>query len=261
MREKKLRAGYFLLREKSSLKRELLFTKAVSLGIFICFSVLRASFFPLKIDFFGFEAQSSVLMLPAAAGTAVLLFFCFSRSLYFSGRLYSMQDGEFPKPYTLLKSGTVLRFIALSLIKKSLGFLWLLFFLAPAGCVGMLIFRAFSVGGNIQRTMLFALLGAVILLGVTGYGFYFYVSGRYILSELLFIRNPRQNPLEILKSSACFTGSCLGHIALFRLRSILGRGTVTGRMLSAVYCSDLFYNRKFYKSYGVFSPVTFPEPS
>ncbi len=261
MRERKIRAGYFLLREKSSLRREQLFIRVISLGIFVCFWVLRASFFSGEINFFGFEAKRNVLMLPAFAGTAVLLYFYFSHRLHFSGRLYSIQDSEFPKPFTLLKFGTVVRFMAFSLIMRCLSLLWLLFFLSPAGCVAVLIFRSFAVGGSIQRLMFFTLIAAFILLLIMGYGFYFYISGRYFLSELLFIRCPGQNPFEILKNSAGFTNEVLSEISFFRLRSIFGRGSVRGKMLSVLYCSDLFYNRRFYENYGIFRSTTFPEPS
>lgn len=261
MRERKIRARQILLREKSALKRELLFLRAVSFGIFVCFSVFRASFFTKDINFFGFIVKNTVIMIPAAAGTLVLLYFYFSHRLYFSGRIYGIQNSEFPKPHTLLKISTVLRYIAFLLIRKSRDFLWLLFFLAPALSVGVLVFRTFAVGGNIQRMMFFSLIAAFFLLAVIGFGFYFYVSGRYFLSELLFLRCTGQSPFEIQKNSAVFTTDNLSSIAFFRIRCLFTRGSVKGKMLHALFCSDLFYGRKFYKNYRGFRAVTFPEPS
>ncbi len=261
MREIKMRAEYIMITEKRPLKREMLLMRGTALGIFICLAVLCVSFTLGEFYFYGFEFQRKILMLPSASGVLVLSYFYFSQRLYFAGKLFYLSGEYTEEPASLIRVSTVLRYALFVLREKTVNALWLTFFLMPSRLLGIVIIRTFIETGNMQRVMFFTLITAFLLLTVIGLLFYFYLSGRYFLSELLFIRCPKQNGFEIMKNSSLLTRDNLWKIMLFRIRSFFGKGGATGKMRRALFSSDLFSDRKFYKKYGLVRPVTFPEPS
>jgi len=125
------------------------------------------------------------------------------------------------------------------------------FFLLPSRLILVIIYRTLYETGNIQRVMLLTLISAFIALTAVGLFFSFYLSGRYYISDLLFIRCQRQKPSEIMKNSALLTTDSLREIMLFRIRNLFSRGGVTGKMRCAIFSRELFSDRKFYKNYGL----------
>lgn len=249
MSEIKLRAEYLMLEGRKEMKREMLLLRLIPSGIFICLGVGLSSLF----------SGGVLLFLLSLAGGIILTFFFFSERLYLTGRLYSLSGDITEDAFSFMKASSVLRYAVFVLTGWAVKFLWFNFFLLPSRLAGLIILRTITETGNIQRVMLFTLLGAMIVLGAVGWGFYFYLSGRYFLGELLFIRCPGQSPIEILKSSALLTAGDLGGVMLFRIKSLFLRGGAYGRMRGAVFSSDLFSDRKFYKEYGLVKPFTFPE--
>ena len=261
MRERKIRAGYVLLRERASLRRELLFIKLLYLCIFICALMLRGCVFSGDGYFSGAFPIRGILMISSALGGLAFVYFYFAHRLYFSGRIYGLGSREISEPGTLMRFGAVVRFIVLWGTIRLIKLLWLMFFMSPAVFLLFLVLRTLLVGGEIQRMMLYSLIAVSLILSAVGAGFYFYVSGRYYLVELLFVRNPRQNVLEAVKSSGVFTGKSLFRTALFRIRCALRGGGVYGRMLRAVYCCELFYGKDYFSKEKARGGFTFPEPS
>jgi hypothetical protein len=250
MGEIKLRAGYLMLKNRKEIKREMLFIKLMLAGIVFCLAGGMSFLLSGKL----------LLFLLSLAGGILLSFFYFSGRLYLAGKLYSLSGEMSEEPSWLIRFSSVLRYAVFVLREASVKFLWLNFFLLPSRFAGLIILRTLMLTGNIQRIMLFALLAAFVLLSLGGWCFYFYTSGRYFLGELLFVRCPKQKPSEILKSSALLTAGSLPGVMLFRIRNLFSRGGAYGRMRSALFSSDLFSDRKFYKNYGLKKPFTFPEP-
>lgn len=261
MREIKLRAEYIMVAEKRALKKEMLLLKGAALGIIICLGVFIVSFTSGEIYFYGFYFGRKILMIPCIFGISVLSWFYFSERLYFTGRLFYLSGESTEDPSFFVRFGTVLRYALFVIWEKTVSFMWLNFFLLPSRFVGIIIIRTFSETGNMQRVMLITLVSAFALLSAVGLAFYFYLSGRYFLSELLFIRCPKQNVFEILKNSSLLTRDSLTRIMLFKIGRLFGKRGITGKMRRALYASDLFSDRKFYRNYGLIKPVTYPEPS
>ena len=248
MCETALRARVLMLKGGKGLRREMLLIRLIKAGILICLAMGLSSFY----------VKRWLLCLPSFGGALLLLFFYFAERLYLTARLYSLSGDITEEPCRFMRFSLVLRYALFSALQGTVKFMWLNFFLMPSRFVGLIILRTLSETGNIQRVMLFALMGAFIALSVAGWGFYFYLSGRYFQGELLFVRCPVQNAAEILKSSALLSAKSLGGIMLFRIRNAFLRGGVYGRMKGALYASDLFCDRKFYKKYGILRPLTFP---
>ena len=98
--------------------------------------------------------------------------------------------------------------------------------------------------------MLYAMLAAFSVLLVIGTAFFSVVSGRYFICTLLFIRNPKQKISEIVKTSAEFTCDRLFAVLYYRL-SILSKGKIYGKCMSAFLMSEIFFERKYYKGLGI----------
>ncbi len=246
MREINLRAEYILLKFKSELKREGLLSRVTAIGIFVCAGVLLSAFY-----------GNIFLALPSAAGGILLLYFYFAQRLYLSER-FAFLAGE-REALRTVRISRVLRFALFKLYAGTVRFLWLNFFLLPSRITAVIIIRTLYMTGNIQRVMLITLVFATLILCAVGLIFYFYMSGRYFLSELLFVRCPKQKPSELLKSSALLTKGRLTEIMLFRIRNTFFAGGVKRKMRCALSAFDVFSDRKFCKSYGLVSPFTFRE--
>ena len=245
MREINMRAEHILLENKRELRREMLFLRVTGFGIFVCAGGAAAGL-----------AGNKLLILPGLAGGAALLYYYLAGGLFISGRSFSLAgEGAEELP---LRQTLVLRFARFCAVRSLVKFLWLNFFLMPARLIGMIAVRTLSETGNIQRVMLMTLAGAFVLLCAVGSGFYFYLSGRFYLSELLFLRCPGQRVGELLKNSALLSSGRLTEIMLFRIRNAFWAGRVRRKIRGAIFSYDLFSDRKFYKRYGL---VTFREPS
>ncbi|MBO5397154.1 MAG: hypothetical protein J6A97_09765 [Clostridia bacterium] len=238
MREIRLRAEYIILKHKRELRRETLLMRMIIPGIFVCLGAGASAFF-----------GNGVLLLPSAAGVCLLLYFYFAQRLFLTGRyiFLSGERGEVP----LIRFSSVMRFALFRITAGTRKLLRLSFFLLPSRLILVIIYRTLYETGNIQRVMLLTLISAFIVLTAVGLFFSFYLSGRYYISDLLFIRCQRQKPSEIMKNSALLTTDSLREIMLFRIRNLFSRGGVTGKMRCAIFSRDLFSDRKFYKNYGL----------
>ena len=243
MREIKLRAEYLLLKAGKEIRREILLMRAEILGMLLCTGALFSG---------------KMLILPALAGLIALLYFYFAGQLYLSGKYYYLTGEISEEPF--IRFSLVLRYIRLRCLQGLWGLFWLNFFLLPSRITGLIIVRTLAVTGNIERVMLITLLSAFVILGIIGTGFYSYLRGSGCLAELLFLRCPNQSPRELLRSSCLITAERLSVIMLFRVGSFFGKRGAAGRLRRAVFISDLFSDRRFYKNYGLVRPVTFPEP-
>ncbi len=247
MREIKLRAEYIMLKNKRELRREMLLLRITALGIFVCMGAGVAAF-----------SENKVLLLPSAFGGILFLYFYFAQKLFLTGKFVflSGETGEMP----LIRFSSVLRFAVFKVTEGLVKLLWLNFFLLPSRLAAVIIIRTLYETGNIQRVMLLTLITAFLMLNAVGLFFYFYLSGRFYLSDLLFIRCPGQRAFEILKNSALLTSDSLREIMLFRIRNVFSKGGATGKMRCVLFSRDLFSDRRFYKNYGLIKPLTFPEP-
>lgn len=246
MREIKLRAEYIMLRYKKELKRETLLMRMIIPGIFVCIGAGVSAFY-----------GNGLLLLPSCVGVCLLLYFYFAQRLFLTGRyiFLSGERGEVP----LIRLSSVMRFAVFKLREGAVKLLWFNFFLLPSRIVLLIIVRTLYETGNIQRVMLLTLISAFLVLSAVGIFFGFYLSGRYYIADLLFIRCQRQKASEILKNSALLTSGSLREIMLFRIRNLFARGGVTGKMRCALFSRDLFSDRRFYKNYGLIKPLAFPE--
>lgn len=248
MGEISIRTENILRCYKCELRREGLMVRVTAYGILVCAGMLLSSFYGNKM-----------LLLPSAFGIAVLLYFYLSERLFLSGRMFCLSGESETAP--AVRFFTVMRFALFKVAEGIVKLLWLNFFLLPSRIMAVIVIRTLYETGNIQRAMLFTLITAFMLLSTVGICFYFYLSGRYFLAELLFLRCPGQSPFEILKNSALLTSAGLTRIMLFRIRNALCTGKVKRKMRCALYAGDLFSDRKFYKNYGLVRPLTSREPS
>ena len=254
MSERGRRAKYILVTEKGALKRERLLMNGIFSGLFLSRAVFTASFFREEVYFFGYSLKTEILSVISAAAFFILLYFYYAHRLYFSGRLFYLADQSFDEPQRLMKPLVILRYGVFCAVKAGVKLFWTVFFLFPSGFILAVIVRAFALTGNMQRVMFFALSGAVLLLFIAGLYFFLRVRTRYFMAELLFIRNPRQSPLQLLRNSAAFAergfpgrrGAAVyyGHL----------RRSIYSRLVLALFLSDNFFEREYYRSYGIFQP-------
>ena len=247
MREINLRAEHILLEHKREIRREILFVRIVLLGAVLCAGAGACALY-----------GNAFIILPAVFGGALFIYTCFAEGIFLAGRLYYLSGNGEAEP--LIRVKLVMRFARFKVTEGLVKFIWLNFFLLPSRIAGLIIIRTLYVTGNIQRVMLLTLIAAFFVLGAAGLIFYFYLSGRYFLSELLFLRCPGQKPREIIKNSALLSSGRLREIIFFRIRNALSYAWVKRKIRSAVFACDLFSDRGFYKNYGLVSPLTFREP-
>ena len=244
MGEINLRAAYLLIGSRGEIRREMLLMRGAVFGIFVCACALLSR---------------KMLILPSLAGLILFSYFYFAERLYISGKIYFLSGEITDSPSSLMRFSVVIRYIRLKITVWGVKLLWLNFFMLPSRIIGVIIIRTLYMTGNIQRVMLYTLILAFFVLTLIGLLYYLYLSGRYCLSELLFVRSTMQRPLEILRSSAIFTEKELFHIMFFGIKSTF-TGRVTAEMRRALFCSGIFSDRKFYKNYGIMRPLTFREP-
>ncbi len=189
-------------------------------------------------------------------GAIFLAFFYFAARLYFSALVFYIGDRAFLLPADFMKFSSVMKYTACLLTVLLLKSLWRILFFAPSAVISFLIIRTLEVHGSISAYTLSGLLVTLVLLWLTGLCFYTLVRGRYILCELLFIRNPRQSIREIIKGSV--RASQKGPFALTLLA--LRRGlcfTVLGRCVWSLLLQDVFSEKKYYKRLGLSESGTY----
>ena len=251
MFEIKMKTRYILHRRRLLLCRRLFSLFVSAAGCVICLLTGTAFFFVREAVITESIRLSPVVINICAFVAAVLFFyFHFSERLFFNAQIFHFADKSFSLPENYCSPFVVGKYMALSVTVFLLKSLWAIFFYLPSVFVFFVIVRTLEVGGQMPEMMLYAMLSAFVALLLSGSVFFTVVSGRYFISTLLFLRNPRQRIREIIKTSAEFTCDRLITVLYYRL-SILTKGKIYGKCMSVFLMSDIFYERKYYRTIGI----------
>lgn len=242
----KMNARYIVHGGKSRLKK-VYFEKALAAcGFIVCFLAVAGIIVGRENYLFRYFPFSPAVMA-AVTAIAGLLFFYFFQALrlYFLSLVFYLSDDTFSSPAGFMKASFVLKFFACRLFVRGLKLLWSALFFSPSLLLFVLIFRTFAVRGAMTGVMLYTLFSAALLLFATGLAFYLFVCGRFLLCELLFIRNPRQSIREIVRTSVGLAGNNGFGFMLFNVRKCF-YFTLLGKTVCALRLEDVFSEKKYY---------------
>ncbi len=179
------------------------------------------------------------------------LFLYFFFDLHNKARLYFLSDSKNTAPEAICDFFSVIRYICFTLTVRTVRILWRVFFYLPFFTVVLILNRALYVNGMMIREMLYALVFSAVMLFVTGTVFCFFVTGRYYLCDMLFFRNPKQAPFEIIKTAVFFTRGRLREIAFYRIKLLFSGTGVFRKCVTVLIKEDIFYERRYYKKLGI----------
>lgn len=190
---------------------------------------------------------SEKLMLAVILSAALCFtYFYFSSRLYFHSLLFYISGESFSAPAGYMRVSAVIKYAVCLFVVRGEKLLWRGFLFSPCSVIGVLIFRTLEVRGGMPSVMLYTLCAAFAVLFAVGVYFYLLVCGRFVLCEMLFIRNPVQSIREIIKTSQrMYLGQRTGFV-LFGIRKSFYL-TVRGKCICALMLQELFGERRLYR--------------
>ena len=251
----KMNARYIVHGGKIRLKKAYYEQALTASGFAVCL-LSAAGIVTGKENFlFRYFPFSPVVMtvLTIAAGLSFLFFHSAAR-LYFLSFIYYLSDASFSSPAGFMRVSAVLKFSACRFLVRGVKLLWSVLFFSPSALLLVLVLRTFAVRGAMTEVMLYTLIAAAVLLFTAGLAFYLFVCGRFLLWELLFIRNPRQSIREILKTSVGLSGKKTLSFTFLCVRKCF-YFTLLGKTVCALRLEDAFSEKKYYLGLTSLKPL------